>query len=304
MLLSSHHNTLFFGIDGGGSKCKAVLMDENNTVLGNGISGPANPLYGFEQATDAIVESACLALQAAGLSSIPLKEINAGIGLAGVNLPVLFAQMQTWQHPFKQMFLAHDLVIACYGAHQNSNGAVIITGTGSCGFSSVEGEETLIGGHGFPQGDIGSGAWFGLQAVKQVLLVLDGLAARSLMTDLLLAKLACTSSTEIVSLIADKPPSSYAQLAHIVFTAAEQGDVCALAIVDEGATYINHLAQRLLAKHKCRLALLGGLSTTLKPWLAKDVQGQLSAPLNPPEVGAVYFLKAMLAKQHRSVNNQ
>ncbi len=128
MFTSSDNNKeLFLGIDGGGSKCKAIVMNENDEILGTGISGPGNPLHGFEQATNSITESANLALKDAGLEHINLSELNAGVGLAGVNLPVLFKQMQEWQHPFKQMFLAHDLLIACLGAHHSQDGAVIIS---------------------------------------------------------------------------------------------------------------------------------------------------------------------------------
>ncbi len=125
-------------------------------------------------------KSAKLALKDAGLEHVELSELVAGVGLAGVNLPVLFDKMANWQHPFKQMFLATDLLIACLGAHQGGDGAVMISGTGSCGFSCIDEEQFIIGAHGFPHGDKGSGAWFGLQAAKQVLLSIDGVVQPSI----------------------------------------------------------------------------------------------------------------------------
>jgi len=231
------------------------------------------------------------------LNHIELNELNAGVGLAGVNLPALYDQVNAWQHPFKQMFLAHDLLIACLGAHHSYNGAVIISGTGSCGFSCVDGQEVLIGGHGFPQGDKGSGAWFGLQATKQVLLSLDGIVEPSMMNDVLLKKLACTNVTSIVEAIAGKTATFYAQLANLVFDAAEQGDTVALAIVEEGSEYINSIARTLLTKKPARLSMLGGLTPRLKSWLDKGLQSQLSEPISAPEVGSVLFARQELAKQ-------
>jgi glucosamine kinase len=298
MLTSCDNNkALFLGIDGGGSKCKAIVMDENNEILGTGISGPGNPLHGVEQATDSITESALLALKDAGLTNIKLSELYAGVGLAGVNLPAQFKQMQEWKNPFKGLFLAHDLLIACLGAHHSNNGAVIISGTGSCGFSCIDEEEVMIGGHGFPQGDIGSGAWFGLQAVKQVLLSLDGIAEDSLMNEVLLTKLDCIDATSVVEKVAGKKATFFAQLANLVFDAAEQGDKVALAIVTEGAEYINSIAKVLLTKMPARISMLGGLTTRLKPWLDKKLQEKLSEPLSPPEVGAVLFARQELAVQ-------
>ena len=295
MLTSSDNNKeLFLGIDGGGSKCKAVVMIKSSIsqgydILGTGISGPGNPLHGFKQATNSIVESANLALKDAGLEHVALSELIAGVGLAGVNLPVLFDQMSAWHHPFKTMHLATDLLIACLGAHHGADGAVIITGTGSCGFSYVDGETFMIGAHGFPHGDKGSGAWFGLQAAKQVLLSIDGLVAESSMNTVLLNKLGCKDEISLVEVIAGKPATYYAQLANLVFDAAEQGDNVAKAIVNEGAEYINSVARTLLKKNPPRISMIGGLTPRLKPWLDKDIQNKLSEPLSPPEVGSVLF---------------
>ena len=297
---SDNSKELFLGIDGGGSKCKAIVMNENNEILGSGISGPGNPLHGFEQATNSITESAKLALKDAGLEHIKLSDLNAGVGLAGVNLPVLFKQMQDWENPFKQMFLAHDLLVACLGAHHSNNGAVIISGTGSCGFSCIDEQEVMVGGHGFPQGDKGSGAWFGLQATKQVLLSLDGIVEPSLMNDVLLKKLDCIDATSIVEKIAGKKATFYAQLANLVFDAAEQGDKVALDIVEEGAEYINSIARSLLARKPARISMLGGLTPRLQPKLDEAVKAQLSEPLSTPEVGSVLFARQELAKQHGS----
>lgn len=294
---SDNSKELFLGIDGGGSKCKAIVMNGNNEILGTGISGPGNPLHGFEQATNSITESAKLALKNADLENVQLNQLYAGVGLAGVNLPALFKQMQEWENPFKQMFLAHDLLIACLGAHHSNNGAVIISGTGSCGFSCIDEKEVMVGGHGFPQGDKGSGAWFGLQATKQVLLSLDGIVEDSLMNDVMLKKLGCIDATCLVEKIAGKKATFYAQLANLVFDAAEKGDKVALAIVEEGAEYINSIARTLLTRQPSRISMLGGLTPRLKSKLDDGLQKQLSEPLSAPEVGAVLFARQELIKQ-------
>ena len=108
MLSSSDNNEIFLGIDGGGTKCKAIVMSGDNKILGTGIAGPANPLHGYEQAINSITESAKLALKDAGIDESELGNIVAGVGLAGVNLPVLFEKISQWQHQFKNMFLATD----------------------------------------------------------------------------------------------------------------------------------------------------------------------------------------------------
>lgn len=296
---SGNIRSLFLGIDGGGSKTKAIVVNEDNTILGSGVSGPGNPLHGFEQATFSITEAAKLALKNAGLEHVNLHKLNAGVGLAGVNLPVLFNQMREWQHPFKQMFLAHDLLIACLGAHGGQDGAVIVSGTGSCGYSFIDGKEVIIGGHGIPQGDQGSGAWFGLELLKTVLLSLDGILPPTIMNSMVLNQLQCENLTALVEGIAGKNATFYAQLANIVFDAAEQGDKPAKMIINQGAEYINSVAHRLLRNKHMRIALLGGVAFRLKPHLESEIQSQLITPISTPEFGAVIFARQALTKQNR-----
>ena len=292
---SSDNKEFFLGIDGGGSKCKAILVDADNNILGTGISGPANPLHGYEQAVNSIIESATLAIKDAGLVGLELNDIIAGVGLAGVNLPVLFEQMSNWQHPFKQMFLATDLLIACLGAHNGQDGAVMITGTGSCGFSYVNGHPYTLGGHGFPHGDKGSGAWFGFQAANYVLMSLDGLKADSTINKKLLSLLKVNNGLEMVETIAGKPAAFYAQMANLVFDAAEEGDEVAKEIVTEGAAYISGVARQLDKQKPPRISLIGGLTPRILPWLDQDVKDKLAEPLCPPEVGSVIYAQQQLA---------
>ncbi|PCI61868.1 MAG: ATPase [Gammaproteobacteria bacterium] len=295
---NKNNQQLYIGVDGGGSKCKAVLMDENNQILGTGTAGPGNPLHGFEQATNSITESAKLALTNAGLQNINLSEIIAGVGLAGVNLPILFEQMTNWQHPFKRMFLATDLLIACLGAHQGEDGAVMITGTGSCGFSYVDQKALIVGAHGFPHGDKASGAWFGLQAAKQVLLSLDGLGGETAMTQKLLALTNCQDDVALVEAIANKPATFYAKFANLVFDAAEEGDDIAKEIIQEGCAYITSVANKLWQQQPAKMSMIGGLTSRLIKWLPAEIANKLTAPLSPPEVGAVLFAKQQLKIQN------
>ena len=176
------------------------------------------------------------------------------------------------------------------GAHDGSDGAVMISGTGSCGFTCVDEHQTIVGAHGFPHGDKGSGAWFGLQGVKQVLLSLDGLVQPTSMSTVLLNKLNCKDDTDLVEAVASQKATFYAQQANLVFDAAEAGDKVALAIVTEGAEYINNIARTLSVQKPPRMSMLGGLTPRLKLWLSDDIKTMLATPLNAPEVGVRLFL--------------
>jgi glucosamine kinase len=207
-----------------------------------------------------------------------------------------------WEHPFKQMFLTTDLHTACIGAHEGSDGAVIITGTGSCGFSCVNGRTTNFGGHGFALGDKGSGAWMGLEAIKATLLDLDGLGEATNLTNVITEHFAADNAMAIVEKMSGQPSSSFAKLARYVFEAANNNDKVAVSIVKEGADYVSKLAQRLLENNPPRLSMIGGLAEPLNKWLAEDIAKRVESPIQPPEMGAVYFAQQSVLEQNQEVS--
>lgn len=288
---------LFIGIDGGGTKCRARLLSAEDKVLGTGLGGSANPFHGEAQAKASIVCAVNMALADAGLPSSEITNLIAGVGLAGVNLPSVFDAMNRWDHPFKKMYLTTDLHIACLGAHCRNEGAVIVAGTGSCGYSFVNDKATMLGGHGFTLGDKGSGAWIGLEAVKAVLLAFDNLSPQTYLSDLIGDHLQA-KGVLIVDKMGAAKSSDYAQLARFVLEAAEQKDEVAIKIMHEGADYMSALAEKLWATGPSRMSLIGGLSESLMPWLKPSVAANLSNPMSQPEFGAVYF-----ARQQHAVAN-
>src|SRR5262245_16223417 len=94
---------IFLGVDGGGSKCRAVIVCDDCTVIGTGIRGPANPFQGFDQSIHSITAATQQALANAGLAQESSKKLYACLGLAGVNVPAVHQQLVQWSHPFLDM---------------------------------------------------------------------------------------------------------------------------------------------------------------------------------------------------------
>ncbi|GGZ98072.1 ATPase [Arenicella chitinivorans] len=290
--------SLYIGIDGGGSKCKAKLVSDDAKFVGVGISGRANPVHGMETTLESIVDSAHKALADADLPRRALRNVIAGIGLAGVNLPSLFEQVNNWPHPFKEMHLTTDLHIACLGAHAWQDGSVIISGTGSCGISMIDGKTKMYGAHGFPLGDQGSGAWLGWKAIVAALLASDDLGPATVLTDRICDYLGARPRG-IADAMANQPPKEFAKLASIVFTEAKSGDAVAVSILEEGVSYLDSMARKILTDNPGRLSLLGGLRSEITPWLAEDVKNTLSDPIHAPEDGAIHFAKTESANANK-----
>ncbi len=281
----------YIGIDGGGTKCKALLKDSCGHILGEAIAGSANPASNLELAKESIVEAAQLTLQQANLPRSTIKSLHAGIGLAGVNLPKTRLKMEHWSHPFASMLITTDLHIACLGAHNGADGAIIISGTGSSAVAVKNNQHFEIGGHGFTAGDKGSGAWIGLTAVRASLEAMDGLAPTSNLVDSIKDYLKCSTAIEVAEIVNGCGATFYAGFAPLVFEAVRQQDPIALDIVLNGADYLSRIARRLLSNQSMRLSLIGGLASQITPWLDDDVKEQLSPPLCSPDFGAVLLIE-------------
>ncbi len=277
----------FLGIDGGGSKCKAVITDENLNILGEGLAGGANPFHHVENAQKSIVLATELALKDANMPLEHISKLIAGVGLAGVNVSKYFHIMENWQHPFAQMYLATDLDIACIGAHNGGVGAIIITGTGSCAYSNAGVKPLIVGGHGFPQGDKCSGAWLGFKAIESVLLADDALVPETVLTKAVFERLGCQSIDDLIERVAGQGATFYGQMARDVLDGADNGDSVCIEIIKEGCAYFIRVYNKLMNSGQSPLAIIGGIGPRLQAWLPAEINNNIINAQNPPEIGAV-----------------
>ncbi len=282
--------TYFLGIDGGGSKCRASLCTEDGHIVGRGIAGTANPFQSVSRTIESITASVAAALGDAGLAESHLQGTHAGVGLAGVNLPALYRKIADWPHGFASMHLTTDLEIACYGAHNGPDGAVIVAGTGSGAFVSVNGQRRIYGAHGFSFGDTASGAWLGHQAVRAVLVANDGLGPSTALSEAL-EEIVGGCGVTMVERMMTSTPRDFARLAPTVFDAAGADDAVATAIVGEGAAYLDRTAERLWEHDPPRMSLLGGLRELYASYLSPATLERLSPPAAEPDAGALLYVR-------------
>ena len=286
---NNQNKQLYLGVDGGGSKCRAIIYDAESGVLAEALSGPANYLRGGDKAIAHILEATDIALAQLSLGPETKSELIAGIGLAGLNLNSCMTDIQTWQHPFKQAYFASDLEVACCGAHSGKDGIVIIAGTGSSAVASIDGKPVTLGGHGFPVGDLGSGAWLGLRAIEITLQVMDNLLASSPMTDAIVKIYSVDDAVDLAQIVSQFQPSDYAKLSPTVIEFAKTKDKYAVEIVEAGAEYLSKVALELEQNKNLPLALIGGLAPIIAEFFEPKVQAMIKPADNPPEVGAVLF---------------
>ncbi len=286
---------LYAGIDGGGSKCSAILFNHKGEFVAQGIAGAANAARDLPSTLHSIVSSIKLALKHAELGLGSISQVRVSAGLAGAGVPNVNAQLLAWKHPFASFKVTSDLTTACYGAHAGNDGVLLIVGTGSSAARMQKGQLKQFGGHGFVLGDKGSGAWFGRKAVASTLEALDGLIVFGSLNKHIMTTLAVTNSTDLLQSMNNASPSQFAALAPGVIGLAKQGDNCAMALVEEGVAYLDKLCQRTLQDTNLSLVLMGGLAPSLEPWFSSVIRERIVKPLGGPEWGAMRLLQSDLS---------
>lgn len=295
MTAASQPDPLFIGVDGGGTGCRARIEDAEGCLLGTGIAGPAALRIGVDRAL-AEVEKACrVALEEAGLGSNALSSVHAAVGLAGVGRKGVLEQLVQRPHPFRSVVYVHDATIACIGAHGARDGGIVIVGTGSVGFAVVGGHEFRVGGYGFPISDEGSGADLGLHAIRMALRAYDKRAVDTRLTRDVMMRFH-DDPFEAVAWMDHATATDYAIFAPLVMRHADAGDPVARRIVRDAAEQIDELVRRLFECSASRIALLGGLASSLQPWLAPDVQRRLVPVEGDAVDGALHLARRAVMK--------
>ncbi|MCF8206172.1 MAG: ATPase [Methylotenera sp.] len=272
------------GIDGGGTRTRALVADHRGEIIGRGEAGASALGQGAEQAWRHIAA----AIAAAGVPELSLADCALGLGLSGTGVP---AQLQAFVEAdpgVARFTLVTDGLVALLGAHGGEPGALLISGTGSVAEALLpDGSRRMAGGWGWQIGDEGSGAWLGQQAMKQAQAAYDGRAADGALAQAVRG-VAGSSREALLSYCAQAGQAGYAQLAPLVFESAAT-DPAAEALLREAAAALDTLA---MAVHPTLpLALAGSIAQRLAPRLSAAVQARCIPPKGEPVAGALWLIQ-------------
>lgn len=306
----------WLGIDGGGTNCRAAIVNDSGDVLAEGQAEAANFLrVGLERAVAHIKSAVHQACERAGIN--PAQITAACIGLAGVSHPDHNRQMLNALKevlPIPDISLETDARVALAGATGNKAGVVVIAGTGSiaCGIND-RGRFARSGGWGPIMGDEGSGSYIGRRALEAVMMAWDYRGKPTSMMDPVLKHFGVGSPPELTTVIYDSSSkekgevqAKIAQLSRIAVRAAQEGDSVAREILTDAAEELAKTAiaviEQLRMEHETfRVAYVGGVfeagELILKP-LREAIQkvapaAEIAPPLDSPVIGAVKMAQAM-----------
>ncbi len=296
MNTGSGHEALFLGIDGGGTKCRARLCNASDmasgTILGSGEAGSANTTQGLDAAFQQIMSATEIAVGKAGLNADCYDRIYAGMGLAGLSLKRDFDAINTYNHPFAALHGETDAHIACLGAHQGDDGAILIIGTGTAGLLIKDGQSITVGGWGFLMSDIGSGAQLGRSALRRALEEHDGLSPQSELGSALMNEFN-DNPEAMVTWSETATPKSYGSFVPEVIEYARQGDEAATALLYSTARDIERIIMTLRAKGADKVVLIGGMVDPITPWLSNAALAAIMDTKGTPLDGALMLAERL-----------
>ena len=247
------------GLDAGGTKTSAVVLDDARHERGRGLGGPGNyHSAGAEGTLAAIREATGGALAQAGL---PAGRLGAAcFAMSGVDRPADRAVAEGFARaalPGVPTVVCNDAVAAVYSGVGKAEGVVIVAGTGSIiyGFAP-DGRRARAGGWGYHLGDEGSG-W---RIAGTIVGRHHARARRALAADVLaplyLAHLNLAAPEDLITW-AYSPAwtrDNVAALAVLTLEAAEAGDATAMQIVQQAAGSLAEGARVVAEKLSMHLA--------------------------------------------------
>jgi N-acetylglucosamine kinase-like BadF-type ATPase len=228
---------LYVGVDGGATRSRAVVVDDEGTEVGRA-EGPAGlvTVRTAGVAADILADLVREAVLAAGRSP-PVARLVAG--LAGAGRPDAREAVRSALAATDVATVVEvrgDSEVALDDAFHDGAGILVVAGTGSMPLGhAAEGRRARAGGWGMVLGDEGSGWWLGLHGLRAVARAEDGRGPATSLTGVLLSALALPDPEAMITRVDTASKGEVAALAPLVLRAAEEGDAVAARLADAAA---------------------------------------------------------------------
>jgi N-acetylglucosamine kinase-like BadF-type ATPase len=225
--------SVVLGIDGGGTRTRASLVDKEKTLA----FAEHGSIKRLRVGAD-IAEANLRALLAdvfaqAGKASIAA----ASVGVASATMP----GVREWIEAVLQKFgvtrieVVGDQIIALDAAFKGGPGILQIAGTGTnCIGRAPDGSSETAGGWSSRLGDAGSGYWIGLHALRRALAAHDREEPTRIL-DTVGRIWGTPTIDELVNLGDSTPGPDFAALAPAINQLAEEGDAVAAGVMAQAA---------------------------------------------------------------------
>lgn len=216
------------GIDAGGTKTQALVMDEQRNVLFESVAGHGNPSVSFQQAMDHLTlvlkdclhdgEADAIVIGMAGLQSGPLEERVKDV--LGPLSP-------------SPMWIISDAELAFDSAIGDGDGILTIAGTGSISHGRHGTMTGVSGGWGHLLGDEGSAYSIAIQACQIITTEIDRDVPLSPLSQAVMNEIGAVDGRGLKGFIYTSDKGEIASLSRIVDACAQDGDASSRMILQK-----------------------------------------------------------------------
>lgn len=259
-------------MDGGGTKTKCVLVDNEFKTISETVGGPSNFLViGTEQVSETILHLVKEIITSQKISPESIEALVLGTTGGGRRNDAELLEKQIISDAAKNNIkinkfrVESDARIALEGAFSGKSGSILIAGTGSIMFGKDDaGEIHRVGGFGRYIGDEGSGYRIGRKGLNAVARYMDGRAKFTKISDFLEQEFSISSPEKLITEVY-RNNFNIASVAPLVFEAAESGDKIAQRILeDEADELLLHITAMKLKLNVdlLKVSLIGSILTT------------------------------------------
>lgn len=310
---------LYLGVDGGGTKTRFALMDDDGQLVAQAQTGTTyHPEVGFDGVQQILSDGI-----ATVLGQVAVADAGA-IAYAFLGLPAHGEDTHATARldAMPAQILGHDryrcdndMVCGWAGSLACGDGINIVAGTGSIGYGQRQGVDARGGGWGETFSDEGSAYWIAVQGLNAYSRMSDGRLPKGPLHALVNERLELASDLDLCARIYGPgvgTRAEIAQISRIVADAARQADSAALDIYaragQELADIVLAIRQRLAFDSEERVAVSysGGAFSAgdllMAPFAAAlqaaSSQFALQTPLHEPHYGAALYARLLA---HRAV---
>jgi N-acetylglucosamine kinase-like BadF-type ATPase len=243
--------SLVLGIDGGGTRTRASIVDGERT-LGYAEGGSIKRLRVGNETAEANLRTILKDVYAqAGVKGVSA----ASCGVASASMPGIREWITAIFEEFgiERSEVVGDEVIALDAAFKGGAGILQIAGTGSNTIGRTgDGKRESAGGWSSRLGDEGSGYWIGLHSVRRALNAYDREEPSEILK-LVGEKWKTTTVEQLVNLGDSTPGPDFADLAPIINQLAEAGDKVVQGVLASAAedlvSFVLLVRSKLKRKH-------------------------------------------------------
>ena len=276
------------GIEGGGTRTSALLVDGNDTELASFAVGPGNLRLLSPEELAALLEAI--------RERLPAPPDRIGVGMAGVRTDadrerLSRAVATTW--PGVPSAVGDDLILALEAGEWPTDCAAQVlqlSGTGSCCLGRHRtGNTVKIGGRGHIIGDRGSACDIAVHALRSTVTISDIDADWPRLGADMLAFLQMNDPESLIEWSMTASKAEIASLAQVVFEAASsRQDEIAVAILRRASERLSkdavHCAARVAKPGEKVQFLLNGSTLLKNGWFADEVTAKILAARPGSEV--------------------